>query len=86
VREPIRAWEPTEAALGMPPELDPFKRSGRREPSLRAEAHDGGTSRGGVETLAAALSQAFQRLQAVSRRSARTGEEAAIDQEFVRSW
>ena len=86
VREPIRAWEPTEAALGMPAELDPFKRTGRREPPPRMQASDGGTSRTGVEALSTALSQAFQRLQVISRRSARTGEEAAIDQEFVRSW
>jgi class 3 adenylate cyclase len=86
VREPIHAWEPTEAALGMPAELDPFKRSGRREPSPRSESREGGASRTGVEALSTALSQAFQRLQAISRRSARAGEETAIDQEFVRSW
>jgi class 3 adenylate cyclase len=83
VREPIRAWEPTEAALGMPAELDPFKRTGRRDASPRT---DSPPSRSGVETFATALSQTFQRLQAISRKGARSGEEAAIDQEFVRSW
>jgi class 3 adenylate cyclase len=86
VRDPIRAWEPTEAALGMPADLDPFKRTGRRETPHRADARESGPSRPGLETLATALAQAFQRLQALSRKSARAGEEAAIDQEFVRSW
>jgi class 3 adenylate cyclase len=86
LRDPIRAWEPIEAALGLPTDLDPFKRGGRRDASPRVDALDGATTRSGLEALATALSQTFQRLQAVSRRGARSGEEAAIDQEFIRSW
>ena len=86
VRDPVHAWEPTEAALGMPPDLDPFKRGGRKDAAPRADARDSAPSRSGVESLGAALSQIFQHLQAVSRKGARSGEEAAIEAEFVRSW
>ena len=55
VRDPVHAWEPTEAALGMPPDLDPFKRGGRRDAAPRADAHDSAPSRSGVESFATAM-------------------------------
>ena len=70
----------------MPPDLDPFKRGGRRDAAPRADSRDSAPSRSGVESFATALSQVFQRLQAVSRKGARSGEEAAIEAEFVHSW
>ena len=84
VREPIHAWEPTEAALGLPPELDPFKRGGRREALPRVDSAPPRST--GLEAFTAALSQAFQHLREASRKGARAGEEAAIDQEFEKSW
>jgi len=85
LREPVQAWEPTEAALGMPARLDPLKRKGgadttsRKEAALDVSALDAGK-------LAAGLSQVFQRLLDVSRKSARAGEESAIEEEFARAW
>lgn len=86
LRDPIQVWEPTEAALGLPPEFDPLKQSRRREAVFRPQSTDEALSALDVEGLVVALSQTFQHLQDVSRKSARAGEEAVIDEEFVRSW
>jgi class 3 adenylate cyclase len=86
LRDPIQVWEPTEAALGLPTELDPLKQDRRDEAVLRPQGTDEALSALDVEELAVALSQTFQHLQAVSRKNARAGEEAVIDEEFVRSW
>jgi len=53
---------------------------------LRQQAAHEALSAPEVKELALALSQTFQHLQAVSRKSARAGEEAVIDDEFLRSW
>ena len=86
IRDPIRAWEPTEAALGMPADLDPLKRGGPRDAASRINSLDGTFSRSHDDVLVAVLSQTFQHLQAVSRKSARSGEEAVIDDEFLKAW
>jgi len=51
-----------------------------------AASVDSPPSRSGVEAFETAVSQTFQRLRAISRKGARSGEEAAIDQEFEQSW
>ena len=86
LRDPVQVWEPTEAALGLPPELDPLKQSRRGQTAFRPQNTEEALSAPDVEELAAALSQTFQHLQDVSRKNARAGEEAVIDEEFVRSW
>jgi class 3 adenylate cyclase len=86
LRDPIQVWEPTEATLRLPIELDPLKQNRREETVLRPQSTDEALSARDVEELAAALSQTLQHLRDVSRRSARVGEEAVIDEEFVRSW
>ena len=52
----------------------------------RAASVDSPPSRSGVEAFETAVSRTFQRLRAISRKGARSGEEAAIDQEFEKSW
>ena len=85
LRELVQAWEPTEAALGMPARLDPLKRKTSGETAapkkapLDVSALDAGK-------LASGFSQVFQRLLDVSRKSARAGEEGAIEEEFARGW
>ena len=86
LRDPIQVWEPTEAALGLPHELDPLKRSGRGDAVARTQIHDQALPRRDVEGLATALSRILQHLQDVSTKSARAGEEAAIEEEFVKCW
>ena len=86
LRDPVQVWEPTEAALGLPTELDPLKQSRRGQAVFRPQSTEEALSAPDVEELAAALSQTFQHLQDVSRKNARAGEEAVIDEEFVRSW
>jgi class 3 adenylate cyclase len=86
IRDPIRAWEPIEATLGMPPDLDPLKGGGREDAAARIDAFDSSSSRSGNDGLVTALSQAFQHLHDVSRKSARSGEEAVIDNEFAKAW
>ena len=86
LRDPIQVWEPTEAALGLPHELDPLKRSGPGGAVPRAQSPDEARPGLDVQRLMSSLSQVFQHLQAVSRKSARAGEEAAIEEEFVRCW
>ncbi|HVP19777.1 MAG TPA: adenylate/guanylate cyclase domain-containing protein [Spirochaetia bacterium] len=86
LRDPVQAWEPTEAALGMPSGLDPLKRRGRMETAPRKEATSETARLFDVERLVSGLAQVFQRLRDVSRNGARTGEEGAIEEEFVKGW
>jgi class 3 adenylate cyclase len=85
LRELVQAWEPTEAALGIPSRLDPLKRKASGEPAPRKRRPSDVSVLDG-EKLAGILSQVFQRLLEISKKSARAGEESAIVEEFAKGW
>ncbi len=85
LREPIQVWEPTEAALGMPVELDPLKRPGRPDAS-RKQAPGESVRLFDIEKLVSGISQVLRSLQEASRKSARDGEKGALEEVFARGW
>ncbi len=89
LRDPIHTWEPTEVALGLPAELDPLRKTRGAAPA--AAGQTGGTSSsfapGSVDGMIKAVGEAFQSLSVLSRRSARSENEAqVIDAAFARAW
>jgi hypothetical protein len=98
LRDPIHTWEPTEVALGLPAELDPLRKAkggARTAGSLAAASPEAPVPAAGapsippagIEGMFKALGEAFQNLSSLSRRSARSENEAqVIDAAFARTW
>jgi class 3 adenylate cyclase len=87
LRDPLRAWEPTEIALGLPSGRDPLKKSqptgAAPTPSPALVTIDDAALQGLFEEFA----REYQRLREACRRGANSSKEAAlIDEEFERSW
>ena len=85
LREPVAAWEPTEAALGIPEHLDPLRKGAHAGKAPRKQARSEGPAPD-LQGLLDGLSQVFQHLRQVSSRSARAEEAAAVEEEFLKAW
>lgn len=87
LREPLRAWEPTEIALGLPSEKDPLKKSQRTGLSPTPSPAQVTIDDAALQGLFDGFAREYQRLRDVCRRGAHSTSEAAlIDEEFERSW
>jgi class 3 adenylate cyclase len=88
LRDPLRAWEPTEVALGLPSDRDPLKKIRRPgATALASSPAEAAIDRTVLEGLVEGFAKEYQRLRELCRRSARSAKEAAlIDEEFDRSW
>jgi class 3 adenylate cyclase len=87
IRDPLRAWEPTEIALGLPSDRDPLKKSQRAGAAPTPSPAQVTIDDAALQGLFDGLAREYQRLRDVCRRGAHSTSEAAlIDEEFERSW
>jgi len=87
LRDPLRAWEPTEIALGLPPEKDPLKKGQRPGTAATPSPVQVTIDDAALQGLFDGFGREYQRLRDVCRRGAHSAQEAAlIDEEFERSW
>jgi class 3 adenylate cyclase len=88
MRDLMRAWEPTEIALGLPRDLDPLTRSRPPEVAVPSSAPAKVTiDRSALNGMFDSFAREYQRLREVCRRSAHSIKEAeSIEEEFDRSW
>lgn len=87
LRDPLRAWEPTEIALGLPPDKDPLRKSQQPAAAVSPSPVQVTIDDAALQSLFEGFAREYQRLREVCRRAARSPQEAAlIDEEFERSW
>ncbi len=87
LRDPLRAWEPTEIALGLPAEIDPLRKSQQPGAALSPSRIQVTIDDAALQGLFEGFAREYQRLREVCRRAARSPREAAlVDEEFERSW
>jgi class 3 adenylate cyclase len=87
LRDPLRAWEPTEVALGLPPDKDPLRKSQHPGAPTSPSPVQVTIDEAALQGLFDGFAREYQRLRDVCRRAAHSpGEAALIDEEFERSW